>query len=120
MVNWSKLPVDLAEASTSIKESVPSQLQPPEAAPISPKKALRQGRQAIAKTTKPKTPTKLQTLVAAPTASKAPPKSKQASAKTAKTAVAKKTAVTAKAATKTARSSSPRSAVVPKAKRSAS
>jgi hypothetical protein len=138
MIQWSKLPLELAEASTSIKESVPSQLQPPEAAPISPKKALRQATQTKTKTTKPKDPRKLQTLVAAPTASKAPPKSRQASAKTAKpaktvkpavakkSAVAKKTAVTnkpavtAKPATKTSRASGPRSAVVPKAKRRAS
>lgn len=135
MMDWSKLSVDMVEATNSIKEAAPSQLQPPEAAPIFPKKALRRGWQAKAKTTKPKNSTKLQTLVAAPTASKAPPKSKQASAKTAKPAktvksaktarpaVAKKTAVTnkpaltAKPATKTSRASSPRSAVVPKAKR---
>jgi hypothetical protein len=96
MIHWSKLPVDLTHATNSIQEAVPSKLLPPDAAP---------------------------------TATKAPPKSKQAvaksakSAKTPKTAVTKKPAVTnkpavtVKKATKTARSSSPRTAVVPKAKR---
>ena len=136
MMDWSKLSVDLAQATNSIKEAAPSQLQPPEAAPISPKKALRQASQAKAKpsqTTKATKISKLQPLAASPSATKAPTKTKPAktlkpeltkkpavrpkSSVTKKPAVTPKPAVTAKTATKTVRSSGARTAVVPKAKR---
>ncbi len=116
MIHWSKLTLDLADAKNNTMGAEPSQLQPPDAAPISPKKEPRRARQAKAKPTKPTKASKLKPLAAAPIPSKAPPKSKQAAAKTAKPA---KPEVTAKAATKTARSSTPRTAVVPKAKRRA-
>jgi hypothetical protein len=96
MIRWSKLPVGLADATNSIKEPAPSQLQPPDAAPIAPKKAPRKSKQAAAKTAK--------------TAK---------NAKTAKSAVTNKPTVTQKKATKTSRASSTRTAVAPKAKRRA-
>jgi len=52
MIRWSKLPVDLADATNSIKEPAPSQLQPPDTAPIAPKKAPRKSKQAAVKTAK--------------------------------------------------------------------
>jgi hypothetical protein len=91
MMDWSKLSVDMVEATNSIKEAAPSQLQQPKAASIAPKKAPRKSKQAAAKTAK--------------------------TAKTVKPVVTPKPALTAKPATKTSRASSPRSAVVPKAKR---
>jgi hypothetical protein len=97
LIQWSKVPVDLADASTSIKSAAPGKLQPPEAAPIAPKKAPRKSKQVAAKTAKTvKT------------------KETKKSAKTAKPAV------TAKPATKTSRATSPRKAVVSKSKRRAS
>ncbi len=57
MIRWSKLPVDLADATNSIQEPAPSQLQPPDAAPIAPKKAPRKSKQAAVKTAKTATKT---------------------------------------------------------------
>lgn len=115
MMGWSKLSVDLSEATKNIKGAEPSQLQPPEAAPISPKKALRKARQTKTRPSKAKKISKLQPLTALHSATKAPTKTKPA--KTSKPELTTKPAVTVKTATKTVRSPSTRTAVVPKAKR---
>jgi hypothetical protein len=111
MIQWSKIPVDLADASSGIKTAAPSQLQPQGSSPIAPPKATRKSKQVATKTAKAAKPVvTAKTAKATVTARKAKP------AVTAKKA---KPAVTVKTATKTARLSSPPTAAVHKAKRRA-
>jgi len=118
MIDWSKLPLDLSDATTAIK-SASSELQTSESASIRTKHAPRKAKQAKTKPIQSTKITKLQPRTAALKPPAAQPKSRPTALKTAKSAKTPKPAATAKVAAKTVRSSSPRSAGVSKTQRRA-
>jgi len=126
LVNWSKLSVDLSDATVSAKDATPSKLPPPEAAPIPPKAPRKpwqaktiSAKPAATSKVKPKVPHKPRQAkkipaapaVSAKVANKVPQKPKPAKAKP------DKLAGSTKVATKKSQQSSTRASASTKAKR---